>query len=139
MTASLVSIALGAFRFALLRATYDQISHKLEERWEGPMRAGGGPALQWAGHGAEMLQLTGAIFPQHHGSMRFVQALRMEAERAEPILLIDGLGFYWGEWVILAVQESQRFHMRDGAPRRQTYSIDLQRYDDGGSFGGVFR
>ncbi len=53
----------------------------------------------------------------------------------EPLLMIDGLGFYWGQWVILSVKEDQDHHLADGAPRRQTYQLALQRYQSGGLFG----
>ncbi|MEM7270749.1 MAG: phage tail protein [Pseudomonadota bacterium] len=129
MTNSLVSIALGVFRFSLLQAAYDELRHSHPQRWEGVDRAGAHPALQWAGAGQETLVLRGVIFPQHLGAIRYVQLLRAEAARAEPMLLIDGLGFFWGKWVIANVDETQRHHLADGAPRRQDYSIELLRYE----------
>ncbi len=129
MTASLVSMALGAFRFAVLSQSYDQIRHELEERWESVDRAGSRPALHWAGHGAETLTLSGAIFPAYHHTLRFPQALRQTATQAVPQLLVDGLGFYWGDWVIQSVSEASVLHTADGAPRQQTWTIRLQYYE----------
>lgn len=128
MTDSIVALALGAFRFAILRATYNELRHRTEERWTAVDRIGADPALHFAGHGAETLTVNGVIFPHVHGTMRFVQAMRAEARKGEPMLLIDGLGFYWGQWVIGSVDETSNFHLADGAPRRQRYSLTLTRY-----------
>ncbi len=135
MAVSLVSLALGAVRFQLVRATYNSLTHQISERWESVDRAGAAPALHWAGHGDEVLTIKGVIYPQLLGTIRFVQLIRAEASRAEPLLMIDGLGFYWGQWVILSVTEDQDHHLADGAPRRQTYQLALQRYQSGGLFG----
>lgn len=137
MIPGLVSLALGAFRFALLRESYDAVSHKLDLRWSAVDRAGGRPAHHAAGVGAETLTLSGVIFPAFHGTMRFPQAMRAAASAMTPQLMIDGNGFFWGYWVATSVSEGASRHMADGAPRRQEWTLELERYTGPAAGGGI--
>lgn len=130
MTDSTVLMALGPLRFGLHSENYNRLRHRFSERWQAQDRAGATPALHWAGHGLETLSLAGVVFPHYHGSARFLQRARTEAQKGEPLLLVDGLGFFLGKWSIVSISETQPAHFADGAPRRQDFTIELQKYGE---------
>jgi len=56
--------------------------------------------------------------------------MRSQAGRGEPLLLVDGLGFIWGQWVILQVDETQTFMLTNGQPRKLGFQLRLARYGE---------
>lgn len=137
MTAPTVAMALGALRFWLLAQSYDRAVHTLNLDWRSTGRIGGRPAHHAAGIGEETLSLSGVIYPAYHGTFRGPEAMRLAAATMEPQSLVDGVGLWWGEWVITSVSETASHHFADGAPRRQSWSLALSRYQGPG--GGLAR
>lgn len=66
--------------------------------------------------------------------------MRQLANRGEPMTLVDGLGWIWERWVIVAVEETKGVFMADGAPRKIEFIITLKAYgqDRDGWGGGLF-
>jgi len=127
-----VMIALGAYRFSLPTAAYQNLQRRTEYRWPRQKRLQRRPALQFVGPGFETVTLEGVIHPHFKGGLGQVEAMRGEAGRGEPLEMVDGLGFIHGRWVILSIEEGQRAFFKDGAPRAMTFTVELEKYGEDG-------
>lgn len=125
-------IALGAFRFSLPTAAYQRLQRRSEFRWPRQDRLQRRPALQFVGEGVETVTLEGVIHPHFRGGLGQVEAMRAEARKGEPLEMVDGLGFIHGRWCILSIEEGQRDFFKDGAPRAQSFTVELEKYGEDG-------
>lgn len=123
-------MALGGYRFSLSTAAYQTLTRSDAYRWPSQERIGRRPALHFVGPGEERLDLDGTIFPHYQGGLRQIEAMRGEAERGEPLFLVDGQGRKWGRYAISSLQETQTVFFDDGAPRRVDFKISLLRYGE---------
>jgi hypothetical protein len=49
------------------------------------------------------------------------------------MMLVDGLGWVWERWVIIAVEERKSVFLPGGAPRKIEFTVRLRAYGaDGG-------
>ena len=140
MLSSLVMMGLGGFRFGVNSAAYQSFRRAAAWRWEQLDRTGRAPALQFLGPDADEITLEGVIYPHFKGGLRQVELMRQIANRGEPMILVDGLGWIWERWVITAVEETKGVFMADGAPRKIEFTVTLKAYgqDRDGWGGGLF-
>lgn len=125
---SLVMMALGALRFGVNRANYQQFTRAAAWRWQAQDRVGRRPALQFLGPGTDEIKLEGVIYPHFKGGLRQVELMRLLADQGQPLILVDGLGWVWDRWVIAAVEERKSLFMADGAPRKIEFTVNLLAY-----------
>ncbi|UXU74374.1 MULTISPECIES: phage tail protein [unclassified Paracoccus (in: a-proteobacteria)] len=125
---SLVMMALGALRFGVNRANYQQFTRAAAWRWQAQDRVGRRPALQFLGPGTDEISLEGVIYPHFKGGLRQVELMRLLADQGQPLILVDGLGWVWDRWVIAAVEERKSLFMADGAPRKIEFTVNLLAY-----------
>lgn len=126
-----VMMKLGRYTFSIDTAAYQQLSHSASYRWPGQERVGQPQALQFTGPGGETITLTGVVYPQFRGGLQQLDDMRAEAGRGQPLMLVDGRGRIHGRWAIERVDETQDAFFMAGAPRRQRFTLQLRRYDDG--------
>jgi phage protein U len=126
-----VMMKLGAFTFRVDTAAYQQLTRATEYRWPGQERIGQANALQYTGPGADTITLTGVVYPQFRGGLSQIEDMRTEAAKGQPLLLVDGRGRIHGRWVIERVEETQDAFFIAGAPKRQRFTLQLRKYDDG--------
>jgi len=60
--------------------------------------------------------------------LRQVELMRATADLGRPMMLVDGLGWIWEQWVIVGVEERKSYFMRDGAPRKIEFTVTLRAY-----------
>ena len=123
-------MALGEFRFAVDTAAYQELRHSQSWRWQSQERLLRKPAQQFVGAGEETLDLSGVIYPHFQGGLQQIEKLRIQASKGEPLLLVDGLGFVWGLWVVIQIEEGQSFFQGNGQPLKQTFQLRLRRYGE---------
>jgi len=123
-------MALGSYRFALDSASYSEFKRSISYRWQAQDRLNRSPALQYTGKGAESIDLSGVIYPHFNGGLKQIDAMREEAGRGLPLLLVDGQGFVWGKWVISQISEEQTVFLANGKPQKQAFQIRLLKYGD---------
>ena len=123
-----VMMALGSYRFALATAAYDTLTRAVEQRWPGQPRLGRPPALHYLGPGRQTVELSGTLYPHFRGGLGQLDALRAEAARGEPLLLVDGRGKVWGFFVVVTVRETQSVFLADGTPRKTAFALTLEAY-----------
>lgn len=123
-------MALGAFRFSLDTAAYQQLQRDTNYSWQEHQRAGAPPLMQFTGGGTDTITLQGTILPGFRGGTGQVSQLRLQAEIGLPLPLISGQGNFFGLWCIANVSEIQEIFWSDGAPRKQQFSVTLKKYGE---------
>lgn len=127
---SLVMMALGDYRFGIDTAAYQSLTRTDEWRWPVAERLTREPASQYVGPGLTIVELSGVILPHFRGGLGQLPAMRAEAGKGKPLLLVDGRGEVWGEYCITRLQEVQGNHMSMGVPRRIEFTLSLQAYGE---------
>ncbi|TAN71131.1 MAG: phage tail protein, partial [Magnetospirillum sp.] len=95
-----VMMALGGYRFSLSTAAYQDLDRTNEYRWAAQERMGRRSARQFTGPGDETIALSGVILPHYRGGLGQLDAMRAEAGKGKPLMLVDGLGRVWGKYCI---------------------------------------
>ena len=121
-------MALGNYRFSIDSAAYQELKHSQAYRWQAQERLQRRPAMQFVGAGEESIELSGLVYPHFRGGLKQIDAMRIEASKGQPLLLVDGLGFVWGQWVITQIDEGQSFFQGNGQPLKQRFQLKLVNY-----------
>lgn len=123
-------MALGSYRFSLSTAAYQKLERTASYRWQAQGRAGRKPAQQYLGPDAEEIELDGTIYPHFKGGLGQIPAMKAEAKKGEPLILVDGRGKVWGEWCIKQIVEGQSEFLVNGVPRKIDFKLSLVEYGE---------
>jgi len=121
-----IMLSLGDYRFAITTAAYQELRRTSEYRWAPMHRIAHRVSLQYVGQSTEEIHLRGTIYPQYKGGLAQLDAMREEAGKGQPLMLVTGLGQNLGPWCILEVGEEQAIFAQQGVPRKIEFSIRLQ-------------
>lgn len=121
---------LGEYHFSLTTAAYQELRRSNTYRWQTQERLQRLPAQQFIGLGTETLDIKGTIYPHYQGGIKQLNMMRAQADRGEPLLLVDGIGFIWGLWVVLQIDETQSVMLTNGQPRKLEFQLRLTRYGE---------
>lgn len=122
-------MALGDYRFSIDSAAFDVRRLEHAYRWVSQARLQQRPLHQFIGEGEQSIELNGVIYPHHRGGLAQLDQFRSEAGKGEPLLLTDGTGRVWGQWIVIQITEEAMFFTQNGLPLKQTFSLQLKRYD----------
>lgn len=125
-----VMMQLGVFQFGINTAAYQGLSRSDSWRWPAQERIGQEAALQHVGPEATSISLDGVIFPEWRGGLGQLDAMRAQAARGEPLVLVNGLGQALGMWVIERIDENQSTFAGGGIARRIEFSMQLRRFSE---------
>jgi phage protein U len=125
-----VFMALGDYRFSMSTAAYDTFKRDTKWRWTSQERLNRAPAKQYVGPGEDVITLDGVIYPHYRGGLEQVDRIRDEADKGEPLLLVDGLGYVYDYWVITSLSETHTRIWQSGVPLRQQFSLTLEYYGE---------
>ena len=126
--ASEIMMALGEFRFGVSTAAYSRLTRRTDYRWKPAERHGRAPAMHYLGLGSDAITLDGTIYPHHAGGLGQIDTMRRIAGTGKPLILSDGEGRVWGDWVILHIEETRTVFDTGGRPLKQTFRLDLSYY-----------
>ncbi len=126
-------MGLGDFRFCLDTAAHQELERNSAWRWPSVERIGARPALQYVGPGEDKITMRGTIYPHFRGGLGQVSAMREQAAKGLPLLMIDGTGRVWGKYVITDIREGQSTFFSNGMPRKVDFDLSLSMYDDDGA------
>lgn len=87
-------------------------------------------AQQPVSQGGDTITLSGVVFPSLGAGFRQLETLRAIGAKLKPVQLTAGTGDVLGRWYLHSVDEEQEALMSDGAPRKQTYSLEFGRYGE---------
>lgn len=122
-----VMMQLGSFQFSVNTAAYQELRRRTAYTWASQDRFGRSPNLQFTGPGEDTITLSGVIYTEYRGGIGQLDAMRGMASRGMPLLLVDGYGRLLGRWAILSVEEGQTVFAAFGRPRKQEFTLQLQR------------
>lgn len=125
-----VMMQLGAYRFSISTAAYQELTRRSEYRWASQDRFGKQPNLQYTGPASEAISLVGVIYPDYKGGSGQLDKMRQLAGGGNPLTLVSGAGQMMGRWVIESLDEKQDTFAAAGAPRKQEFTIALKRFPD---------
>jgi phage protein U len=125
-----IMLALGDYRFSTSTAAWERLSRSDTFRWATSERLQRRPAKQFIGPGSTKIEIAGRIYPHYRGGLGQVAAMREQAAKGEPLMLVDGIGNVWGQFVILSVSEDNARPTGFGAPRRVEFRLDLESYGE---------
>ncbi|WP_353621763.1 phage tail protein [Grimontia kaedaensis] len=118
---------LGRYRFSVDTAAYEMASRDTGYRWKKHERLGVLPSLQFVGPGDDTLTLEGVLYPHYRGGLGQLTAMRREADKGEPLMLVEGSGYVLGRWVIERISETQRTFARDGTASKIRFVLSLRK------------
>lgn len=128
-----ILLNLGDFQFSMDTAAFEELQRSSAYIWAELPRIGMNPALQFTGVEAEVITLTGKIYPHFRGGLGQIDAMRTEAAKGKPLLMVDGLGSIKGFWCITRVEEGRRHMWVSGAPRLQEFTVEVKYYGPNGN------
>lgn len=123
-----IMMKLGDYSFSLNTAAYQQLRRAIDYRWQSQSRLHNDPAMQYVGRGKEQIELQGTIYPHFRGGFDQIEQMKQEADKAKPLLLVDGQGNIWDSWVIIGINETQEVFAKAGTPKRIVFQLTLLRY-----------
>ena len=118
------------FHFNLSTAAFDRLRRTTKYKVASQERLNRQEALQAVSQGGETITLSGVVFAASGAGPRQLDALRAIGGRMVPVLLTTGYGEVLGRWYLQAVEEEQEALMSDGAPRKQSFSLEFGRYGE---------
>lgn len=127
----MILMSLGMFPFHVPTLAHDELQRRCDWRHARAARIGTRDALQFVGPGEDSVSISGSAFSELSSGSLSLDELRGMAATGEAWPLVDGAGVVFGEYVIMAIDERQKYLLDDGTPRRIDFAIDLSRIDDG--------
>lgn len=118
------------FYFGLSTAAFDGLRRSTTYGVATQERLQREEALQAVHKGGESISVSGAIYTKTRAGARQLDELRRIGRRQQPLLLTTGYGEALGHYYLTKVDEEQAALMSDGAPRKQQFSLEFQRYGD---------
>jgi len=87
------------------------------------------PALQAVSKGGDSITVSGAIVTKKSGASQ-MNRLRDIGFRMVPVMLTTGYGESFGQFYISRIEEDQDGLFPDGMPRKQSFTLEFQRYGE---------
>ncbi|KVC61519.1 oxidoreductase [Burkholderia ubonensis] len=119
-----------SFHFGLSTAAFDKLRRSTRYKVASQERLNREEAAQAVSRGGETITLSGVVFPSLGAGFRQIETLRAIGAKMKPVQLTAGTGDVLGRWCLQSVDEEQEAIMSDGAPRKQTYSLEFVRYGE---------
>lgn len=123
-------MALGLFVFGMQTLPYQALQRQVTWRHPANSRVGARPARQFAGRGDETITLSGVLYPEVTGGKISLAALEAMADQGMAWPLIEGTGWFYGQFVIEELATTATAFFPDGAARKIEFSLKLTRTDD---------
>lgn len=119
-----VLMTLGDIRFSVSEGSYRQLSQTLEIRVARMERAGAQSGRQVLGED-DTLDIEGVCYPGLRHAVDRVESFRQAAKAHKPLMLTDGRGGVWGEYLIERVERRAAEFDVSGVPLREDFRISL--------------
>jgi phage protein U len=124
----MIQMMLGALLFALDTLAYQKFQRQSTFRWPKQNLVGRLPTSQYTGPGRDTISLSGVIYPHYRGSLAALDALALQAD--DPLPLVDGLGIWYGYWVVDRISSDRSIFSFCGSPRKVEFTISISRFGE---------
>lgn len=116
--------------FSIGTAAYQTLQLSASYPWGSTARFANSPGYQATGLEERHISLSGTIYPTFRGDGSLVY-LRLMEPAMTPLPMVDGRGRYLGLWIVKSVNETRSLLFNDGTPRKQDFTMELERYGTG--------
>jgi phage protein U len=123
-----IMMMLGGYQFQLETAAYQNLKRVDSWGWPTQDRILNMAAAQYTGKDAATIDLEGTIYPTFKGGLGQVEAMRGEADKEEPLMLVAGTGAVLGRWTILSITETQTIFFANGVAKKRVFALKLQKF-----------
>lgn len=123
-----VMMALGSYRFSINTAALQSISETHSWRWADHNVAGSKPKSQYIGPDLSTIRLPGTIYPHFRGGLEQTDKMKAEADKGEPLRMVDGLGKDWGLWTVRQLQVDKSQLWTKGVARKIEFTLEIKEY-----------
>lgn len=124
-----MDIPAESFYFNLSTAGYDSLRRQTSYNVATQDRLTRLPALQAVSKGGDSITVSGAIVTKKSGASQ-MNRLRDIGFRMVPVMLTTGYGESFGQFYISRIEEDQDGLFPDGMPRKQSFTLEFQRYGE---------
>lgn len=121
-------MSLGDFVFSIDDLLFNQIRERRTWRHPSAERVGVPLAYQYVGVGENTLSIGGLLVPGQIGRQGAVNELSVMASTGQPHVLIDGLGYVYGAYLITAIDTTKAAFIVGGVSLKVDWSMDLVRF-----------
>ena len=123
-------LSLGDFQFSVDTAVYSELRMKADYPWTTVDRLQNIPQYQAMGKETRVISLAGTVYPSYReAGLQQIEELRKAAAEMKPQYLMAGNGRYLGRWVVKSISQTDNLFFSDGAPQRQDFEIEMERFD----------
>jgi phage protein U len=126
MTEGKALFALGSFRFLAGKSMFDRLTRGESFIWTEQERLGGVSALSYMGRRALEVDVVGETYAERASTDDPLKALKDEAYRGEPLLLVDSEGRSLGSWAVVSWSEDLSSFRGDGKARKVAFRLSLK-------------
>lgn len=119
-----VLMTLGEIRFSVSEGAYRQMTRTLEIRVARMDRAGAQAGRQLLGED-NTIEISGTLYPGQRHKVDRMDGFRAAARAYKALMLTDGRGNVWGEYVIERVEEGASEFDASGIPLKQDFRLAL--------------
>lgn len=121
----------AALYLNLNTAAFEELRRSSGWRWASQERLTRRPARQSVGIGDESISLRGVVFPAFNKvGVGQLNKLRSLGDLQQPLSIITGYGEDLGNWCLVKVDEEQSALLAGGIPRKQSFTLEFERYGD---------
>ena len=118
-------MAIGGYQFGIETAPYEQLRRTWAWRWAQQDVLNARPFQHYLGGGHTELLVSGYVTPHFKGGLGQIDAMRTEADKGEPMVVVDSLGNDWGDFVMTELVETRRDIGPAGLPLRIEFRLTL--------------
>lgn len=124
-----VLMTLGDIRFSVQEGAFQRLTRTLELRVARMDRANAATARQALGED-ETVEIEGVCYPGQRHALDRVDGFRALLRAKKPVMLTDGTGGVWGQFLVERVDEDASLHLANGVAQRQAFRIVLGAYGE---------
>jgi len=123
-------MALGDFRFSVMKANLDTVSTVESWIWAEQNIIGESPVSQYVGKNSVVKTINGRIYRNYANGVGLNQINDMieMANTATPLQLVDGAGNVYGDWVIMSIDYQEELIDQNATAKRITFKMQIKSY-----------
>ncbi|MDE1140920.1 MAG: phage tail protein [Paraburkholderia tropica] len=126
-----MQMALDQFVFSLSTVPYQELQRQRNWKHRTSSRVGTRDASQFTGAGEDTFTLNGVVAQDNGiGTAASLKQLADMGDEGDAYVLVDGTGVVYGAYIIESLNETGRYHTKEGIARKIEFNLSLKRVDD---------
>lgn len=127
-----IPLKLGDHEFIVTKTCYNKLSRVRQYNYVEHDRTNDVKRIRYQSRNPEQIDLDGVIMTYLSGKkgLEFCDKLALDAEKGEPLLLVDGLGKFHGKFAVTRISDTKEHALLDGIPQKITFKITIREYND---------